>query len=193
MFLCASPAYLARAGTPGSLADLERLGVLGYRYSAGGDTLTLEGPNGTETLRVTERLRANNGDLLREAAIAGMGITLQPDFIVGQALDEGRLVQVLPEYRVLPLRIFAVYASRSHLAPKVRSFIDFLVEFFAIGCPHPLVEVAAPPARWWRSSCCARPPRPCASRWSNRAPCSAAAPRTRPSDRSTCSTCAPAA
>ncbi len=146
MFLCASPAYLARVGTPQRVADLERLGVLGYRYSSGGDTWTLEGPGGAETLRVTERLRANNGDLLREAAIAGMGITLQPDFIVGQALEDGRLARVLPDYEVPPLRIFAVYASRSHLAPKVRSFIDFLVEFFATGCPQPLVETAPPEA-----------------------------------------------
>lgn len=131
--LCAAPAYLARAGTPASVAELARHACLGYRYWAGGDEWRLEGPHGEESVRVSERLRANNGDVLREAAIAGMGITLQPDFIVGQALADGRLVRILPRYRIAPVRIFAVYASRSHLAPKVRSFIDFLVAAFAEG------------------------------------------------------------
>ncbi|MNT70318.1 HTH-type transcriptional regulator DmlR [compost metagenome] len=76
-------------------------------------------------------LRANNGDVLREAALAGMGIILQPDFLVGQALAEGRLERVLPGWDVAPIGIFAVYTSRNHLAPKVRSFIDYLVEALA--------------------------------------------------------------
>ena len=73
-------------------------------------------------------LRANNGEVLREAAIAGMGIIAQPDFIIDQALADGRLVPVLPEWEVPAIGIYAVYTSRSHLAPKVRSFIDYLVE-----------------------------------------------------------------
>lgn len=132
--VCASPEYLRRAGTPQTLAALAEHDVLGYRYWAGGDEWRLEGPDGEESVRVRERLRANNGDILREAAIAGMGITLQPDFIVGEAIADGRLLRILPQYDIPPIRIFAVYASRSHLAPKVRSFIDFLVESFANGC-----------------------------------------------------------
>jgi DNA-binding transcriptional LysR family regulator len=73
-------------------------------------------------------LRANNGDVLREAALAGMGIILQPDFLVADALADGRLERLLPEWEIAPISIFAVYTSRNHLAPKVRSFIDYLVE-----------------------------------------------------------------
>jgi len=73
-------------------------------------------------------LQANNGDVLREAAIAGMGVILQPDFLLEDALADGRLVRVLPEWEVPTIGIFAVYTSRNHLAPKVRSFIDYLVD-----------------------------------------------------------------
>lgn len=76
-------------------------------------------------------VRANNGDVLREAAIAGMGIIVQPDFLVAEALADGRLERVLPEWQVPGVGIHAVYTSRSHLAPKVRSFIDYLVDALA--------------------------------------------------------------
>jgi len=137
IMLCAAPAYLRQAGTPQRLSDLASHQVLGYRYWTGGDEWRLHGPDGEESVRVRESMRANNGDLLREAAIAGMGITLQPDFIVGEAVADGRLVRLLPQYQVPAVRIYAVYASRSHLAPKVRSFIDFLVETFENTCPRP--------------------------------------------------------
>lgn len=140
MVLCASPGYLRRVGAPQTLAALAEHDVLGYRYWTGEDEWRVQGPDGEERVRVRERLRANNGDLLREAAIAGMGITLQPDFIVGAALADGRLVRILPQYDIPPVRIFALYASRSHLAPKVRSFIDFLVESFADGQPNAVQE-----------------------------------------------------
>ncbi len=79
-------------------------------------------------MTVNSILQANNGDVLREAAIAGMGVILQPDFLLEDALADGRLVRVLPEWDVPTIGIFAVYTSRSHLAPKVRSFIDYLVD-----------------------------------------------------------------
>lgn len=126
--LCAAPAYVARHGTPQHPDDLSRHACLAYSYWAGGDSWQLQGPQGEVSVPVAARMRANNGEVLREAAIAGMGIIAQPDFIVGQALADGRLVPVLADWRLPPVGIHAVYASRSHLAPKVRSFIDYLVE-----------------------------------------------------------------
>ncbi|MDQ1094813.1 DNA-binding transcriptional LysR family regulator [Xanthomonas sacchari] len=125
-FLCAAPAYLARAGTPQLAADLAGHAFLSYSYVQ--DDLTLHGPDGATQVRVAGTLRANCGDVLREAAIAGMGITVQPDFMAEAALEDGRLVRVLPDHELGPIGVYAVYASRSHLAPKVRSFIDYLVE-----------------------------------------------------------------
>lgn len=137
--LCAAPAYLARHGTPARPDDLAQHACLAYSYWAGGDSWQLQGPQGEASVPVRARMRANNGEVLREAAIAGMGIIAQPDFIVGQALADGRLVPVLPDWRLPPVGIHAVYASRSHLAPKVRSFIDYLVEQLG-------ADAAAPPS-----------------------------------------------
>ncbi|MFG6110780.1 LysR family transcriptional regulator [Stenotrophomonas nematodicola] len=126
--LCAAPAYLDLHGRPQRPEDLAAHECLGYSYWGGGDGWPLRGPGGEVTVAVHGGLRANNGDVLREAALAGMGIILQPDFLVGDALAEGRLERLLPDWDVAPIGIFAVYTSRSHLAPKVRSFIDYLVD-----------------------------------------------------------------
>ncbi|MGV8961045.1 MAG: LysR family transcriptional regulator [Stenotrophomonas sp.] len=131
LILCAAPAYLAARGTPATAAELAAHECLAYSYSAEGDSWLLQGPEGDISVTVGGGLRANNGEVLREAAIAAMGIVAQPDFIVGQALADGRLVRVLPDYRIAPIGIHAVYPSRSHLAPKVRSFIDYLLEQLA--------------------------------------------------------------
>ncbi|HEL3865853.1 LysR family transcriptional regulator [Stenotrophomonas sp. B2] len=126
--LCAAPSYLAAHGTPATPQALQDHACLGYSYWAGGDQWPLHGPGGDVQVTVNSVLRANNGDVLREAAIAGMGVILQPDFLLQEALADGRLVRILPDWEAAPIGIFAVYTSRSHLAPKVRSFIDYLVE-----------------------------------------------------------------
>ena len=108
--------------------ELQAHACLSYSYWAAGDHWPLQGPGGEIKVAVNSLLHANNGDVLREAAIAGMGVILQPDFLLEDALADGRLVRVLPEWEASPIGIFAVYTSRSHLAPKVRSFIDHLVE-----------------------------------------------------------------
>ncbi|WP_413728247.1 LysR family transcriptional regulator [Sodalis sp. RH19] len=133
VLLCASPEYLARAGTPLIPADLAGHECLAYSYVLGGENWSLHGPSGKVIVRVDGALRANNGYLLREAALAGMGIVREPEFVVGEALAEGRLVQVLPDWSPPPVGVYAVYTSRNHLAPKVRSFIDWLVNAFAPG------------------------------------------------------------
>lgn len=129
--LCAAPDYLLRQGTPTLLADLAGHQCLAYRYWAGGEEWQLRGPAGEESVRIQGCLRADNGDVLRQAALQGLGIVLQPEFLIGEDLAAGRLVRVLPDYSVAPIGIYAVYTSRSHLAPKVRSFIDYLVQMLA--------------------------------------------------------------
>ncbi|MEG2803030.1 LysR family transcriptional regulator [Stenotrophomonas sp.] len=129
--LCAAPAYLAVHGRPQHPDDLAGHECLGYSYWGDGDRWTLRGPEGEVGVTVQGGLRANNGEVLREAALAGMGIILQPDFLVAEALADGRLERLLPAWDVAPIGIFAVYTSRNHLAPKVRSFIDYLVEALA--------------------------------------------------------------
>jgi DNA-binding transcriptional LysR family regulator len=131
ILLCAAPSYLEQHGTPATAADLGHHQCLSYSYWDGGDHWTLEGPDGETRVAVSGSLRANNGEVLREAAISGMGIIAQPDFIVDQALKDGRLVPLLPQWQFASIGVYAVYASRSHLAPKVRSFIDYLLDALA--------------------------------------------------------------
>lgn len=131
IILCASPAYLAAHGTPQRAEQLSDHECLAYSYWASGDSWPLQGPDGAISVAVSGGLRANNGDVLREAAIAGLGIIAQPDFIVADALADGRLQRILPDYGLASIGVYAMYASRSHLAPKVRSFIDYLLEQLA--------------------------------------------------------------
>ena len=119
---------LSQTSTPQTPQELQAHACLSYSYWAAGNNWPLQGPGGEVKVSVSSLLHANNGDVLREAAIAGMGVILQPDFLLEDALADGRLVRVLPEWEAAPIGIFAVYTSRSHLAPKVRSFIDHLVE-----------------------------------------------------------------
>ncbi|MDA4831249.1 LysR substrate-binding domain-containing protein, partial [Enterobacter hormaechei] len=70
------------------------------------------------------RIVANNGEAMRDMAIAGLGLVLLPMFIAAEALRRGTLIPVLPEARPLPYRIYAVYPPTRHVSAKVRAFID---------------------------------------------------------------------
>lgn len=130
LVMCASPDYLARHGTPRSPEDLQRHRYLRYSYidmdTTGQEHHWLQG-NGDQP---GGDLISNNGDVLVEAAINGAGIALQPTFLAGQAIREGKLRIVLPEHEPAPMALYAVYAHRQLLASKVRSFIDFLDGYF---------------------------------------------------------------
>ena len=128
--LCASPQYLQAHGTPSHPRDLAAHAIISYTYWSGGDEWTFRGPDGIATAKVHSRIHANNGDTCRTAALAHQGIILQPDFLVGDDLRKGTLVELLPQFRSITLGIFAVYPTRKHLPLKVRSLIDFLVAAF---------------------------------------------------------------
>lgn len=127
---CASPGYLERRGWPAAPADLLRHDCLMYAYASHGAAWRFGGEGGEQEVRVSGSLMANNGDALMAAALAGQGIILQPTFIVGEALREGRLLPVLPGWRVADYTMYAVYPSARHLSPKVRRFVDFLAARF---------------------------------------------------------------
>ena len=124
---CASPAYLARHPAPVTPADLEQHACLGYTYAAVTSAWTFESRDGTRhTPRIVPRHRLNNGRMLAELAAAGLGIVLEPDFIVAPEVRSGRLQRLLTDYQPPRSLIAAVYPSRRHLSAKVRSFVDFL-------------------------------------------------------------------
>lgn len=131
MALCASPAYLARAGTPEHPADLADHAVLAYSYWSARDEWTFHGPEGEVTVATKPCIRTNNGDTCRAGALQHQGLILQPTFLVGADLASGALVEPMAQYQAGSLGVYAMYGSRKHLSPKVRALIDLLVEWFA--------------------------------------------------------------
>lgn len=128
---CASPGFLEKYGVPNVPEDLATYNCVTYAYVADSYTWRFRDPAGGErVVQVSGNLHANNGDLLTDAAVNGIGVVYEPEFIIAEALAAGRLVQVLAEFEREPLGIHAVYASRKHLSAKVRSFVDFLAERF---------------------------------------------------------------
>jgi DNA-binding transcriptional LysR family regulator len=132
--LCASPGYLAEHGTPAHPRELAQHEVLAYAYWSGGDEWRFQGPEGEVAVRVQPRIRSNSGDTCRAAALEDQGIILQPDFLVGEDLKRGALVELMTAYRSLELGIHAVYPSRKYLPMKTRRLVDFLVDSFRT--PH---------------------------------------------------------
>ena len=127
---CASPDYLEQHGMPLHPEDLKDHMVLGYSYSPDKDEWHFEGPNGAVSVKTHVRMHANNGDTLVASALAGIGITRQPSFMLNEHIRSGKLIAVMPDYKVAELGIYAVYPSRTHLPAKVRATIDFLVHAF---------------------------------------------------------------
>lgn len=126
MVLCASPGYLAAHGAPRHPRDLADHAVISYSLFSMGEQWEFEGPDGAVSVKVEPRMRTNSGDTCRQAALHDSGIVLQPSFLVGEDVEAGRLVELMPEYRSIELGIYAVYASRQHVSPKVRLLIDHL-------------------------------------------------------------------
>jgi DNA-binding transcriptional LysR family regulator len=129
--LCASPAYLERCGYPAAPADLVGHRCIGYSYAATGDEWQLiDSENTVHTVKVNCHMHTNNGDTARAVALGGEGVIWQPAFLVGNDLLAGKLVRILPEYRLPDIDVFALYPSRRHLSAKIRAMVDFLVEAF---------------------------------------------------------------
>ena len=130
--VCASPAYLEANGTPKTVAELGGHNCLGYTLSTrmGVDRWSF-GPEGRLQVPISGTLHANNGDALRAAALAGLGIIYQPTFLVGDDLRAGTLVPVLLEHpTILAGDIHAVFRPDRRLPAKSRALIDFLASRF---------------------------------------------------------------
>lgn len=125
--MVASPAYLEREGTPQTPKDLANHQCLSYGYLQSGVSLQLCNGNETQRVTVSGPLHANNGDILAQAAVAGMGIALLPNFIIERAVADGRLVPVLCDWQAPAISVNAVYPSSRRVPMKTRAFIDFLV------------------------------------------------------------------
>src|SRR5512145_375302 len=127
--VCASPAYLARHGEPRTPEDLVKHNCLATDFTMNWD---YRGPDGKPgTVRVTGRYACDNWEVLREWAVAGLGVALKSTWDVRRHLEDGSLVSLLPGYTFASdVAIYAVYPHRRHLPAKTRAFIEFLAESF---------------------------------------------------------------
>jgi DNA-binding transcriptional LysR family regulator len=132
MICCAAPAYLALHGTPTRPADLIAHACLTYAYAPSSNVWRFRDAEGVEeSVRISGPAHANSGQMLASLATAGMGIALEPDFIVAPDVQSGALVPLLAGFTPPATAIHAVYPSRRHLSAKVRALVDFLVAHFA--------------------------------------------------------------
>lgn len=129
--LAASPRYLAKHGRPKTLDDLAQHKLLIYTHANNPSELRFTRDSQTTTLQVKSLLESNDGQILRAAALDGMGILVQPTYILYDDMVAGRLVPVLDDWDLPRLTVNLAYPSRKHLSAKVRTFIDFMAEHFA--------------------------------------------------------------
>ena len=128
--LCAAPDYLEHHGHPTSAEDLRHHSCLAYGELTGRHEWVLDGPNGEIRINVNGAMCSNNGEVLRDAAIQGLGIVLLPQFIVQQGLKQGSLQEILSDYRLRELALCVMYPTNRHLSTKVQLLTRFLQERF---------------------------------------------------------------
>ncbi len=128
--LCASPRYLAKAPSLTSPQDLAHHECLGFSHTELRTHWTFDGPDGRHVVPVTSRLVADHGEPLLCAALEGLGIMLQPLELVHDYIEDGQLVELLPDYKVPTRPLHVLYAPDRRLTPKLRSFLDFVVVHF---------------------------------------------------------------
>lgn len=129
--LVASPSYLAAhppLRTPQDLLGRNCLINLNKSPTGG---WTLVGPEGPITVKVSGSLKSDFGDSLKDAAIAGMGISMHPYYMIAEEIESGLLQVVLPDFPPTSLDIYAIYSSRKNMPVRLRLFLDFLREWAA--------------------------------------------------------------
>lgn len=136
ILLCASPVYLERKGIPQFPEDLTQHHCLAYSLLPDYDSWQfLDANNEYQKVKIRPTLKSNNGEQLRDAALAGLGIVLQPSFILYKEIERGDLVPLLSNYQIPALDAFAIYPQTRHLSQRVRAFVDFLANRFE-GTPY---------------------------------------------------------
>lgn len=133
---CAAPDYLERHGVPHTIEDLQHHNSVHYFSSRTGRTIdwdfVVDGV--TREVKMEGKLSVNDGDAYVACALQGFGMVQAPLYMVMPHIEEGRLVEVLSQWKPAPLPISVVYLHNRHLSPKVRAFVDWVAELFST-CP----------------------------------------------------------
>jgi DNA-binding transcriptional LysR family regulator len=128
--LCASPDYLRRRGRPKTPGDLAAHDCLGFSVAGVRGRWRLSRDGTDETVSFTPRLRANNGEALRQAVLAGAGIALQPEVLLADDVGDKRLVRLLPAWSLPSRPLQLVYVRDRQATPKLQCFVNFVTERF---------------------------------------------------------------
>lgn len=130
LVMCASPDYLQKHGTPQVPEDLKHHRYLHYSYMEPRERNEIYTWLMQKNTSGVGEFSSNNGDVLIEAAIAGAGIAVQPTFIAGEAISQGKLNVFMDDYVPDSIGLYVVYAHRKLLPSKVRCFLDFIEGYF---------------------------------------------------------------
>lgn len=128
MVTCAAPDYLARRGTPLHPDQLPEHETIFFMNAERRRAWRFAGPDGSFIVEGPGRINIDSSEAMRASAIAGFGLVQLPRYMLDDAVREGKLVRVLDAYTVAPEPIRVVYPSKRQLSPRIRAFIDFLVE-----------------------------------------------------------------
>ncbi len=132
LILSAAPSYIQQYGLPKSPPEIaEHRCIIDSNFRVGKQWPFISPEGDSATINVSSSMAANSPQAVREMAIAGGGIAMVPNFIVEDAIDDGLLLPVLPEYTTLEFGLYAIYPHRKYIAKKVRCFIDFALDKFA--------------------------------------------------------------
>lgn len=128
--LCAAPSYLAGAPPLNTPADLAGHACLVYAHTELQKRWTFDGPEGRVSVEISGSFIADHGEPILAAARAGLGVILQPVELVAADLAAGRLLTLLPDYKVPTRPLHLIYAPDRQATPKLRAFIGFATEEF---------------------------------------------------------------
>lgn len=126
LVLCASPCYLEAHGYPRTPRDLEHHNCLRYHGTSIGNQWYFKEANKVIRIEAQGNFSASSANTLAAAARAGQGVTLLPSYVIDDAIKQGKLIRLLPDYSSSHIDSYALYSARDHLAPKVRVFLDYL-------------------------------------------------------------------
>lgn len=126
--LCASPAYLDRMGTPKTPEDLMAHEWIIFTLLPTPHRYTFTQRKKTTAIQIKGRIKTNNGNAVRTLMLEGAGIAALSDFLVAEDIENGSLIQLLPDYHIADAGIYAVYHEQRLQQVKIRKFIDFLAQ-----------------------------------------------------------------
>lgn len=133
MLLCAAPSYLQQHGTPRKPADLSRHQCLGFTHWVHKNRWRLVGPAGEASVPIHSAFSSNNGEALRQAALAGGGILMQWEVLLEDDLRSGRLVRVLPRHAPPPRAAHLLYLPERRPTPKLKRFVEHVLQHLGPG------------------------------------------------------------